>query len=87
MANPKCLNRQLIFVEDWYDKSINNLGTEMQREGGLDWAIKGTRYLTYASAVYWLTWWLIPIEIALFIALVFIIVWTAIKRGGTKRRY
>jgi hypothetical protein len=80
-------NTNPILVEDWYDKSINNLRTEMQREGGLDWAIKGAWYLTYAPAAYWLTWWLTPLEIALFIVLVFIVVWTAHKRGWTKRTY
>jgi hypothetical protein len=80
-------NTNPILVEDWYDKSINNLRTEMQREGGLDWAIKGTWYLTYAPMAYWLAWWLTPLEIALFIALVLIVVWTAHKRGWTKRTY
>jgi hypothetical protein len=79
-------NTSPILVEDWYDKSIN-LRTEMQREGGLDWAIKGAWLLTYAPAAYWLTWWLTPTETALFIASVATIVWTAIKRGRTKRRY
>ena len=80
-------NTNPILVEDWYDKSINNLRTEMQREGGLDWAIKGTWYLNNAPAAYWLTWWLIPIEMALLIALIAIIVHAAITRGWTKRRY
>jgi hypothetical protein len=80
-------NTNPILVEDWYDKSIQNLRTEMQREGGLDWAIKGTWYLNNAPAAYWLTWWLTPTEIALVIALVGILVWTAHKQGWTKRRY
>ena len=80
-------NTNPILVEDWYDKSINNLRNEMQREGGLDWAIRGAWFLNYASAAYWLVWWLTPLEIALFMALIAIIVWAAIKQGWTKRRY
>jgi hypothetical protein len=80
-------NTNPILVEDWYDKSIQNLRTEMQREGGLDWAIKGTWYLNNAPAAYWLTWWLTPLEIALVIALVGIAVWTAHKHGWTRRTY
>ena len=80
-------NTNPILVEDWYDKSINNLRTEMQREGGLDWAIKGAWLLNFAPAAYWLAWWLIPTEITLLIALIAIIVWTAIKRGWTKHKY
>ena len=80
-------NTNPILVEDWYDKSINNLRNEMQREGGLDWAIKGTWYLTQAPAAYWLTWWLIPLEITLVITIIAILIWTGIKRGWTKRKY
>jgi len=80
-------NTNPILVEDWYDKSINNLRTEMQREGGLDWAIKGAWYITYAPAAYWLMWWLIPLEVALLLAIVAILIWTAIKSGWTKRKY
>ena len=80
-------NTNPILVEDWYDKSINNLRTEMQREGGLDWAIKGTWYLTYAPMAYWLTWWLTPLEILLIATLIALLVWTAHKRGWTKRTY
>jgi hypothetical protein len=80
-------NTNPILVEDWYDKSINNLRTEMQREGGLDWAIKGTWLLTYAPAAYWLAWWLAPLETTLFTAIIILFVWTAHKHGWTKRTY
>jgi len=80
-------NTNPILVEDWYDKSINNLRIEMQREGGLDWAIRGAWYLSFAPAAYWLAWWLTPTEVALFLALIAVIVWTAVKRGWTKRQY
>jgi hypothetical protein len=80
-------NTNPILVEDWYDKSINNLRTEMQREGGLDWAIKGTWLLNNAPAAYWLTWWLTPTEIILLIITIAIGVRTAIKQGWTPRRY
>jgi Flp pilus assembly protein TadB len=80
-------NTNPILVEDWYDKSINNLRTEMQREGGLDWAIRGAWFITYAPAAYWLMWWLIPLEMALLLAIVALLIWTAIKSGWTKRKY
>jgi len=80
-------NTNPILVEDWYDKSINNLRTEMQREGGLDWAIKGAWYLNHAPAAYWLTWWLIPTEIALIIIIIAITVYAAIKHGWTTHKY
>ena len=80
-------NTNPILVEDWYDKSINNLRTEMRREGGLDWAIKGAWYLNNAPAAYWLAWWLTPTEIALLLTLIATVVWTALKRGWTKRQY
>lgn len=77
-------NTNPILVEDWYDKSIQNLRTEMNREGGLDWAIKGAWYLNNAAAAYWLTWWLVPLEIAISIAAIAIFIRTAITRGWTK---
>jgi hypothetical protein len=80
-------NTNPILVEDWYDKSINNLRTEVQREGGLDWAIKGTWLLTYAPAAYWLAWWLAPLETTVFTAIIILFVWTAHKHGWTKRTY
>ena len=80
-------NTNPILVEDWYDKSIQNLRTEMQREGGLDWAIKGAWYLTHAPATYWLTWWLIPLEIVLLIAIIAVFVRAVITRGWTRSRY
>jgi uncharacterized membrane protein len=80
-------NTNPILVEDWYDKSIQNLRNEMQREGGLDWAIRGTWFLNRAPAAYWLTWWLVPTEVTLFITILALFIYTAIKHGWTKRRY
>jgi hypothetical protein len=79
-------NTNPILVEDWYDKSIQNLRNEMYREGGLDWAIRGTWYLNHAPAAYWLAWWLAPTEVILFMALIAILVWTGIKHGWAKHR-
>lgn len=76
-----------ILVEDWYDKSINNLRVEMEREGGLDWAINGAWYLNFAPAAYWLTWWLVPTEMILLLAILAIVTYMGIRRGWTKRRY
>jgi hypothetical protein len=80
-------NTSPILVEDWYDKSINNLRTEMMREGGLDWAIRGAWYLNQAPMAYWLAWWLAPTEAILFMAIIALIVVTAVKQGWTKKRY
>ncbi|MEM4704310.1 MAG: hypothetical protein QXJ02_04505 [Candidatus Bathyarchaeia archaeon] len=80
-------NTNPILVEDWYDKSINNLRSEMRREGGLDWAIRGAWFLNYAPLAYWLTWWLVPLEFGLFIILIALFVSMAVKHGWTRNRY
>jgi hypothetical protein len=82
-------NTNPILVEDWYDKSVNNLRSEMQREGGLDWAIRGAWYLTYAQAAYWLLAWLIPLEMVILTAIIVSLI-VAAKRGEInipRRRY
>lgn len=50
-------------LEDWYYKSISNLRNEMNREGGLDWALKNAWYLNKAPSAYWFLYWMIPLEI------------------------
>jgi len=49
----------------WYQQNLDSLRTEMKREGGLDWAINGAWFLTFAPTCYWLFWWLLPLEIIL----------------------
>jgi len=63
----------LIPYNQWYQQALENIRTEMKREGGLDWALSGAWYLTFAPSAYWLLWWLIPIEIALWIVIIFMI--------------
>lgn len=51
-------------LEDWYDKSMRNLRDEMDRMGGLDWAIWGAWYLNFASTAFWADFlYLIPAEV------------------------
>ena len=49
-------------LTDWYDTSIQNLRTEMDRAGGLDWAINGAWFLNKRPFVYW---WTLPIYLAM----------------------
>lgn len=58
----------LIPYNQWYQQALENIRTEMKREGGLDWALSGAWYLTFAPLAYWLLWWLIPVELGLWIA-------------------
>ena len=55
----------LVPYNQWYQQALDSLRTEMQREGGLDWAICGAWYLTYAPMAYWLWYWVLPIELLL----------------------
>lgn len=57
----------LVPYNQWYQQALENIRTEMKREGGLDWALSGAWYLTFAPSAYWLYWWLIPVEIALWV--------------------
>lgn len=58
-------NTNPIYLTDWYDKSIQNLRVEMEREGDLDWAIHDAWYLNYHPEAYWLGWWVVMIELIL----------------------
>ena len=42
-----------ILINDWYAQSIKNARSEMNREGGLDWAISGAFYLNLHPTAYW----------------------------------
>jgi hypothetical protein len=46
-------NTQPTLLTDWYDKSIQNLRVEMDREGGLDWAIHDAWLLNKRPLAYW----------------------------------
>ncbi len=61
-------NRTILMpYNQWYQEALDSLREEMQREGGLDWAIRGAWYLHYAPTAYWLYWWLVPLVLFLFI--------------------
>jgi hypothetical protein len=53
----------LIPYYQWYQAALESSRKEMQREGGLDWAIRPAWYLGLHPINYWLLWWLIPLEI------------------------
>jgi len=61
-------NRTILMpYTQWYQEALDSLRAEMMREGGLDWALSGAWYLTFAPAAYWLWWYLVPIELILWI--------------------
>jgi len=63
----------LVPYNQWYQDALDALRTEMQREGGLDWAIRGAWYLTYAPMAYWLKLWVVPLEV--FLVLILCLLW------------
>lgn len=71
-------NRTIIVpYNQWYQQSLDSLRTELNRAGGLDWALKGAWYLKCAPAAYWLMYWDFPIAAILFIlALYTTFIWT-----------
>jgi len=71
------------------EDQINIIWNQMNATfSGYDYnTIKGAWYLNNAPAAYWLAWWLTPTEIALLLTLIATVVWTALKRGWTKRQY
>jgi hypothetical protein len=54
----------------WYQQTLESFRNESKREGGLDWAIRPCFMMTFYSAYYWSSWWLIPLTIVLAIAVV-----------------
>jgi len=67
-------------LTDWYDKVTNNSRHELQRNGGLDWAIQGAWYLKYAPAAYFLPYYVAAISAILFLAGV-ILLWVGNSRS------
>ena len=74
-------NRTILMpYNQWYQQALDALRQEMQREGGLDWAIWGAWYLKYAPLAYWMHILYIPIEIALVSLTMFLsIIWAAMR--------
>jgi len=62
----------LIPYNQWYQQTLEGFRNESKREGGLDWAINGAWFLTFAPMAYWVWWWVAPLEV-IFIALILII--------------
>lgn len=65
-------------LEDWYYKSIQNLRNEMNREGGLCWALKDAWYYNLHPTNYWLPFWMIPLYA--FLSILTIGVWMKTRR-------
>jgi len=57
------------YRDDWFRSSIQDLKTSMTRGSGMDWAIRGVWFLTFAPAAYWLNGWLVPIGIIIAVAI------------------
>jgi hypothetical protein len=51
------------YINDWYYQAIQNVRNEMNREGGLDWALKNAFYLNLYPTAYWMLAYIIIIEI------------------------
>lgn len=59
-------NSNPIYINDWYDKSVQNMRNEMNRAGGLDWALKDAWCLTFAPMAFWsglidIIYWIVTI--------------------------
>jgi Flp pilus assembly protein TadB len=65
----------LVPYNTWYQQTLDSFRNESKREGGLDWAINGTWYLSFAPMAYWVWWWVIPLEIVLVIIAIVAFVW------------
>jgi len=65
----------MVPYNSWYQQTLEGFRNESKREGGLDWAINGAWYLSFAPVAYWLWWFVIPLEIALVIIAFFALAW------------
>jgi len=65
----------LVPYTSWYQQTLEGFRNESKREGGLDWAINGAWFLSFAPTAYWLGWWVIPLEIVLIIIAVVAFIW------------
>jgi len=65
----------LVPYNQWYQQALEGFRNESKREGGLDWAINGAWFLTFAPVAYWVWWWALPLFIALIIIDLFAFVW------------
>lgn len=66
---------QQTMLDDWYYKSIQNLRNEMNREGGLCWALKDAWYYNLHPDNYWL----LPRMVVLYIPLVIVTLYVYFK--------
>jgi hypothetical protein len=65
----------MVPYNSWYQQTLEGFRNESKREGGLDWAINGAWYLSFAPMAYWVWWWVIPLEIVLIIIAIIAFVW------------
>jgi len=65
----------LVPYNTWYQQTLEGFRNESKCEGGLDWAINGAWFLSFAPTAYWVWWWVIPLEIALVISTFLSAVW------------
>gem|GEM_PF-2675185 len=57
----KLVSNGTVNIQDWIDQSMTSLRNEMNRSGGLDWALYGAWMLTFQPLAAWWFWWtLIP---------------------------
>jgi len=50
----------VIPYNQWYQQTLEGFRSELQRAGGLDWAIRGAWYLNFQPMAYWyLVYWII----------------------------
>lgn len=65
----------MVPYNSWYQQTLEGFRNESKREGGLDWAINGAWFLSFAPTAYWLGWWFWPLEIVLVIVAVIAFFW------------
>jgi hypothetical protein len=68
----------MVPYNSWYQQMLEGFRNESKREGGLDWAINGAWFLSFAPTAFWLWWWVIPLETALVVATFIAAFWAEI---------
>ena len=68
----------MVPYNSWYQQTLEGFRNESKREGGLDWAINGAWFLSFAPTAFWLWWWVIPLETALVVATFIATFWAEI---------
>jgi len=71
-ANMTNNNTSPILVNDWYAQAVRNTRGEMNRSGGLDWAIEGAFYLHIHPLAYWTPAYVCPTMVILVLAAIWV---------------